>query len=215
MSKYHLSIKHLYNMISIVLLTSLVYAIIFAALESQWIILFISAITFALILTPWLAHKRYNIKTPVEIELIITLFIYATLFLGEVQDFYISFWWWDILVHAGSAIVFGFLGFIMIYYIASKQEVSTRPWVLAIFSFSFAIAIGTMWEIFEFTMDQTFGYGMQKSGLLDTMSDLIVDTLGAIVASTIAYIYLKTKKTIIFNGIIKTAKKENPELFSR
>ena len=37
----------------------------------------------------------------------------------------------------------------------------------------FAITIGALWEVFEFGMDQLFGLNMQKSGLLDTMGDLI------------------------------------------
>lgn len=213
MSKYHISIKHLYKSISIIILVTLLYAIFFSIAQQQWTVLFASIVTFLLVLIPWFARKKYNIKIPTEIELIITLFIYATLFLGEAHDFYKIFWWWDMLLHAGSAIIFGFLGFILLYFIVSKQEINARPWTIAVFSFSFAIAIGAMWEIFEFTMDQFLGLNMQKSGLLDTMQDLIVDTLGAILSSTIAFIYLKANKSLIFNGIIKNIKKENPKLF--
>ncbi|MBT3404952.1 hypothetical protein HN832_01020 [archaeon] len=215
MNKYHLSIKKLYKLISLILLTTLFYAIIFATIRSQWTILFVAGLTFLLTLLPWIAKKTYKIKTPTEIELLITLFIYATLFLGEIHDFYNIFWWWDLLLHAGSAIIFGFIGFIVIYYLASRQGIKARSWTLAIFSFSFAIAIGAIWEIFEFTMDQVFGFNMQKSGLIDTMGDLIIDTIGAVISSSIAYIYLKTKKTLIFNGIIKDIQKENPTLFSK
>ena len=37
------------------------------------------------------------------------------------------------------------------------------------------MTIGVIWEIFEFTMDHVFDLTMQKSGLPDTMTDLIVD----------------------------------------
>jgi len=40
-------------------------------------------------------------------------------------------------------------------------------------------SIGALWEVFEFGMDQIFGMNMQKSGLVDTMGDLIVDAIGA------------------------------------
>jgi len=97
----------------------------------------------------------------------------------------------------------------------SRHEVDAKPLAIAIFSFSFAIAIGAIWEIFEFSMDQFFAMNMQKSGLVDTMGDLIVDTIGAILAAGIGFIYFKTKKTIIFDGMIKKAKKENPQFFKK
>ncbi len=46
-------------------------------------------------------------------------------------------------------------------------------------AFSFAVSIGTLWEVFEFGMDILFGLSMQKSGVIDTMDDLIVDAIGA------------------------------------
>ncbi|MHA3914105.1 hypothetical protein [Halovulum sp. GXIMD14793] len=40
-------------------------------------------------------------------------------------------------------------------------------------------------------MDQLFGLNMQKSGLVDTMQDLIVDTIGASIGAFGGYLYLK------------------------
>ena len=48
-----------------------------------------------------------------------------------------------------------------------------------------------MWEIFEFGMDQLFGFNMQKSGLVDTMWDLIVDAVGAAVIALLGWAYLR------------------------
>ena len=50
---------------------------------------------------------------------------------------------------------------------------------------------GAMWEIFEFTIDQIFEAGMQKSGLVDTMVDFIIDAVGALVAVIFGYFYIK------------------------
>ena len=50
--------------------------------------------------------------------------------------------------------------------------------------------MGALWEILEFAIDQTFGTTMQKSGLVDTMWDLIVDGLGALTISILGYGYL-------------------------
>ena len=43
-------------------------------------------------------------------------------------------------------------------------------------------------------MDQLFGLNMQKSGLVDTMWDLIIDTAGAVVMSLLGWWYLQTRE---------------------
>jgi len=207
------SIKSFYTTILFIIIASLALAILRSIFNENWIVLFISILVLVLSTIPILIRKKTKLKVPLEIELIAVLFIYATLFLGEVYDFYETFYWWDTLLHAGSAIVFGFIGFTVLYIMYSRHEVEAKPIAIAIFSFSFAIAIGAIWEIFEFSMDQFFGLNMQKSGLIDTMGDLIVDTVGAILASGIGLIYLKTKKSLIFDGIVRKMREENPELF--
>lgn len=67
-----------------------------------------------------------------------------------------------------------------------------KPGFVALFTFMFAVGLGAIWEIFEFAMDSFFGMNMQKSGLVDTMWDLIVDSVGALVISVLGYGYLRT-----------------------
>jgi hypothetical protein len=67
-----------------------------------------------------------------------------------------------------------------------------KPSFVALFAFMFALGMGAIWEIMEFAIDQTFGTTMQKSGLVDTMWDLIVDGLGALTISILGYGYLST-----------------------
>jgi hypothetical protein len=40
-------------------------------------------------------------------------------------------------------------------------------------------------------MDQIFGLSMQKSGLVDTMTDLIVDCVGAFIGAASGFFWLK------------------------
>lgn len=204
--RYLRGIKRIYLVVSFLIIISLIYAIALSIYQRNYLVLFVSLLTLGLVALPYFV-RRLKIILPTEIELIIILFIYATLFLGEIRGFYSYFWWWDILVHGFSAIVFGFIGFTVLYFMVNRHELKARPWAIAIFSFSFAIAIGVIWEIFEFSMDQFFGLNMQGSGLIDTMGDLIVDFLGALFSSTIAFIYLKSRKTLIFNALFKKRKK--------
>ncbi|WP_395332576.1 hypothetical protein WBP06_05285 [Novosphingobium sp. BL-8H] len=147
---------------------------------------------------PVIQRRGVIAMVPVEIQVCTVIFIFATLFLGEFRDFYIRFWWWDLVLHTSSGVLLGLLGFILLYLLNETEAVgmALRPAFLALFAFCFAVALGALWEIFEFAMDQIFGMNMQKpmlgdpSGLTDTMWDLIVDTIGALVASVGGLIYL-------------------------
>ena len=66
------------------------------------------------------------------------------------------------------------------------------------FTFVFALGLGALWEICEFAMDSIFGLNMQKSGLVDTMWDLIVDTVGALVIALLGFAYLSRARNVSF-----------------
>lgn len=151
-----------------------------------------------IIALPVIERRGVIAMVPAEIQVCTVIFIFATLFLGEFRDFYIRFWWWDLVLHTCSGVLLGLLGFILLYLLNETEAVgmALRPAFLALFAFCFAVALGALWEIFEFAMDQIFGMNMQKpmlddpSGLTDTIWDLIVDTIGALIASVGGLIYL-------------------------
>jgi len=64
---------------------------------------------------PRLFERGYKIYLPVEFEIIIIVFLYATLFLGEVHGYYDKFWWWDLVLHTSSALAFGFMILYVLY----------------------------------------------------------------------------------------------------
>jgi hypothetical protein len=170
---------------------SLVAAFTIAVVEADWTTAFVSAAAFAATLLPWYLARSYHLRVPVGFEFIVVLFIYATLFLGEVHGFYTRFWWWDMALHAGAGMAFGFIGFLILYSFYRDGRFQAPSSLIAVLSFSAALAIGAIWEIFEFAMDVLFGLNMQRSSLLDTMRDLIVDTIGACVAAVSGYVYLR------------------------
>ncbi len=173
-------------------------ALIRLVLNGHWEHAVLVCALMIVIALPVTVHRRLIANVPVEIQLVSAIFIFATLFLGEVGDFYVKFWWWDIALHTCSGVLLGLLGFLTLYLLNETETVSVhmRPMFLAIFAFFFSVGLGAIWEIFEFTMDQIFGLTMQKpmlgdpSGLTDTMWDLIVDTLGALAASLSGLVYM-------------------------
>jgi len=203
------------HFITFIIRIVLIVAFFFSLFQFRWTLLAIITLNFLITFLPKLVEKRYQIDLPVEFEIIVVIFIYASLFLGEVQNYYIKFWWWDIILHTGGGIALGFVGFFILYVLYKGNKINTKPLLIAIFSFCFAVALGAVWEIFEFSMDSIIGLNMQKSGLRDTMWDLIVDSLGALIASSIGYLYLKKKELFIFDRIVKRFIRDNPKLFGK
>ena len=172
-------------------------------------LLFWSAVTLTLTFLPdYIVYK--NIHLPHILEIVIVIFIFAGIFLSVRFELYYHVFWWDDVLHTLSGIIIGFLGFIIIYKINSKYSMDISPLLVAVFAFTFAMTMGVIWEIFEFALDVFFGTTMQSwdlphdttligrsfqgSGLRDTMSDLIVNSLGALLTSVICYFLYKREK---------------------
>lgn len=201
--------------ISTLIRLSIAFALYTAIMNKQWLTIFISSLAFILTFLPALIERRFKVYLPTELEAVMVLFVYATVFLGEVHGYYEKFWWWDIFLHVISSITLGFIGFLIIYTLYYERRINSSAFLIAVFSFTFAIAIGSLWEIVEFTLDQTIGTRMQRSGLVDTMGDLIVDSLGAFVTSLAGYFYVRRGKAPVFRTFLQRFIRENPTIFKR
>lgn len=190
--------------------------------EREWNTAVLTLMIILLTLIPLLVYKRFQVFIPPEFEVLATAFLFCALFLGEIGDYYNRFWWWDIALHTTSGFLLGIVGFLLAHILNEQEriELKMQPIFVAMFSFFFAVSIGAMWEIFEFAMDSLVGTNMQKpmlddpSGLTDTMWDLIVDTVGALVISIMGYGYLKSagNQSFLLRWIHKFVRK-NPQLF--
>ena len=174
------------------------------------------AIILCITFLPLLLGQRFQVKIPHEFESLAVVFVYMSLFLGEVQGYYARFWWWDIVLHTGSGFVSGILGFLLVYVLNEKEdiELDLHPKYIAFFAFIFAMGMGAGWEIFEFSMDLLFGMNMKKSRIVDTMWDLIVDGVGALIISILGWGFLKTRERDSFlEKWIDSFIEKNPHLF--
>jgi hypothetical protein len=186
-----------------------------ALFQGNWPLAFVSLATLSLSLVPLFAARWAEVVVPPSFIAAIVVFVGGTLFLGEVLDFYNRFWWWDMVMHAGSAIGFGLIGFVLVFMMFQGDRYAAPPFAVAFFAFCFALAIGAIWEIFEFGMDQVFGLNMQKSGLMDTMADLIMDFIGALIGAGAGYAYLKGRARGGLMGLIDDFVQRNPRFFNR
>ncbi|NNE54124.1 MAG: hypothetical protein HKN30_17180 [Sulfitobacter sp.] len=170
---------------------SLLVAVLVALALGRWSLAFVSLATLVLALVPPALAFRYSLRLPVPFLLATTLFVFASIFLGEAFNFYERLWWWDLFLHGSSAIGFGLLGFLFVFMLFEGDRFAAPPSAIAFITFCTGVTVGSVWEIFEFTMDVSFGLNMQKSGHLDTMGDLIIDAVGSGIASLTGYLYLK------------------------
>ena len=99
----------------------------------------------------------------------------------------------------------GALGFILVSWLNDSEQVrvSLSPAFVALFAFCFALSCGALWEIYEYTFDGLLGLNMQKfitasgetlvghAALRDTMKDIIVDAVAALLMAVLGYGQLK------------------------
>ncbi len=162
----------------------------------------------AAMLLPGLLTKRLRIVIPSGVYLLYVLFLYCAIYLGEVRSFYYNVPHWDVILHCFSGAMLGALGFSVVALLnnAERVPVNLSPSFVAVFAFCFALSLGVLWEVYEFSFDGLLGLNMQKfmledgtplagrAALMDTMKDLIVDSLGALSTTVIGYLSLKYRK---------------------
>lgn len=202
--------------VTLVLQFFLLLGVALAMLQGRWLPALTTAAIAGLTFLPLILGRRFRARIPAEMELLAVVFLYASLFLGEVHGYYVRYWWWDALLHTGSGFLLGILGFLLVHILNEHErvELHMKPGFVAFFAFLFAVGLGAIWEIFEFAMDQLFGMNMQKSGLVDTMWDLIVDTVGALFISVLGWRSLRSGEHGLFlQRWIQDFVVKNPEIF--
>ncbi len=174
----------------------------------------------AAILVPIKIMRRWDIEIPRVMFLMYIAFLYCAIFLGEVRSFYYTVPHWDTILHTFSGSMLGALGFSVVALLNNTEKIpmNLSPFFVAVFAFCFAMALGAVWEIYEFSADCLLGTNMQKfaldggaplvgqEALRDTMKDIIVDAIGALVTSTIGYISIKYKTGWIDRLMIRTGR---------
>ncbi len=183
----HSSTERVIYLILLFLRLVILIITLWALNTGDWEIFFISILALLLTFSSELIESTYKIEIPVEYDLVLVGFIFLSVFVGEAFDAYEKFFWWDAMLHTASGVVLGFAGFLLLYTLYKQKSLNISAKLLAFITFSFGMTFGAVWEIFEFTIDGVFDTKMQKNGLTDTMWDLIVDALGSLIVSVMAY----------------------------
>ena len=191
----------------------LLLAFVVGLQKERYLVLFVAVFAFFVTFLPRILERIRGVSVPAEFEIMVLLFIYGVLFLGDVRGFYAEYWWWDVILNFGASIALGFIGLTILYVLYKEEVIDASPLVVVILAFCFAFAIGGLWEIFEYILDNLFGFALQQGSLQDTMEDLIVNAIGALLVSVAGYVYMRTGEKNIVSGFIMKFMLKNPKLF--
>ena len=180
---------------------------------------FFCILTIVLLYVPSWVQVRLRIELPPPLEITILCFIFAAEILGEVNAFYVNVPHWDTMLHTINGFLAAAVGFSLVLLLNDNEKLTfdLSPFFLAMVAFCFSMTIGVLWEFFEFGMDWFFHTDMQRDtvinaiysasldptrtnkvvavdiGLIDTMKDLLVNFVGAVVFSVAGYFYARSK----------------------
>lgn len=194
----------------VIVLAAGVYQLIREPLVGVAILLCLAAISFPTLVT------RGKVKAiPLEFELILFVMVVLQLVIGETLNFYDNVPYFDKFVHFMLPFFLGFIATMFAYTLratgALKAGIAPTMFVI----FMTTLGIGAIWEIIEYLADVFLGTYLQgshtASPLVDTMNDLIVDTMGGVFGALLTLFFIrrdgKDKKSRL-HGLVKEIKED-------
>lgn len=218
----------------VVLRLIVVMMLVVNLLEGDYESAFICVLSLFLFLLPSFIERQLRIQIPTLMEMVILLFIFAAEILGELQNYYTQYPYWDTMLHTANGFICAAFGFSLIDILTRNRQEKFRlsPLYVSLVAFCFSMTVGVLWEFFEYGMDMVFLTDMQKDtvihsmasmtlpseegvtvlrditavtvngeplmvngyldiGLHDTMADLFVNFVGAVVFSVLGFFYIR------------------------
>lgn len=192
-------------------------------IKSDYILMTLQALGgLVLLFLPMMIEKKWKVDIPSGMNIFLIIFLYAAIILGEFRRFYFYVPGWDKMLHTISGAFLAALSFSVISMLNGYDIIKMNPFLVAIFTFCFAMTLGILWELYEYIWDTFANLNMQKyadaqgvpfvgkEALKDTMGDVIVDGIGAMTMSIIGFFAVKYDKPWINYFVIK--KVSNQEL---
>lgn len=169
--------KGLVYTVYFVLRALVILMLVGAVLNRSYANVTLCVLTLFLFMLPSAFERRLRIDLPDTLEIIILLFIFAAEILGEIQDYYITFPYWDTMLHTTNGFLCAAIGFALVDILNRTERVSLNlsPFYMAVVAFCFSMTVGVLWEFFEFSMDYFLHFDMQKDTILNVISTVNLD----------------------------------------
>ena len=172
--------KRSVTMVYILLRTSVVLVMLAQIFNRNFENVFLCVLTLILFMLPSTLERKLDLDLPNTLEIIILLFIYAAEILGEIGAYYVTFPYWDTVLHTLNGFLCAAIGFSLLDILNRHNDVRFHlsPLYLAIMSFCFSMTVGVIWEFFECTMDQLLFLDMQKDTVVSAIGSIMLDPTG-------------------------------------
>lgn len=217
---YYLIIARKFIFWSVVLMLMIAVFLLFTrkdANKGRLIFTMVQLIAMLFVLRiPKFIQELYHFEIPHLLDFVLISFAFCGFILGDVLNFYGKIPYWDSILHTFSGVVIAYIGFIVIQFLDKEYTIplSVSPLFMSLIVVSVALAIGAIWEIGEYTVDDIFHTNNQQymestrstlydendiplqghEALNDTMKDLMLDLAGAIGVACIEYRKLEKKQ---------------------
>lgn len=153
-----------------------------------------------LIYVPEFSKKLFRIQLPNATIYFYWFFLLISVFMGTILHLIEIISFWDKVLHTVSPMVLTAVGYGLICMFLKDVPVrEVSPWLFLLMGFAFAGLCGVFWEFWEFICDSLGGMNLQRyatlegtpfigrEALMDTMGDLLTNTIGAVLMGLIAY----------------------------
>lgn len=176
---------------------------------------FLGVFTIIMFSLPFLIESKWHVSVPKYLKIIVLIFLFFGLVLGNMYGFVSSVKGYDKMMHILSGVMISIIGFEIVHFTTkSKVEHEIPAGLISVFAFAFSVSLLVLWEFYEFFVD-TIAYQLnvntlrnmqryqwlyegslfpQDYGLIDTMLDLLVGVCGAALVSFLGWRILINKR---------------------
>lgn len=158
--------------------------------------------------------ESFIIEVPPLSQTLLNIIIFIGIVFGSYLELFDKIWWFDNFMHILSGFVCASFGYDLAV-ILQRKKGKCSIILAAMFGLMFALSIAVGWEFYEFLMDSLHGTNLQLSkagpetamfdiskyhneygylGLVDTMTDMMMNSIGGIVGMVFMIILRKRSK---------------------
>ena len=165
--------SHILKLVMVILLFMAIW-------ERDWLGVSGCILALLICLIPTILKRNFNISLPCVLDFMIAVALFVHI-AGGVFNAYHTIPYYDDIAHFVSSALVALLAFVVIYILDEYWEgLHMDKYAMAFVVVIFAMAMGVLWEFLEWSTDLMLGT-QEQWGLMDTMTDLLIDTIGGMI----------------------------------
>lgn len=170
----------------------LILLIPYSIVVKNFALLFILLSCIFVTFLPTIIERRFNIDLPLYFTFIILIVVYFEV-IGDVFGLFTyakAHLMYDKVLHVLSTFLITMLTIMAILSLQYYNKIKLTPAFIFVLAIVIALAIGALYEIFEFITDAFFPTLKAQLSLEDTMFDMIANFFGGLIAGIFSYVYI-------------------------